>query len=117
MYEDELGNNESSINPETWVFSAISKAIDALGGSDNLDVGYMKFVALVNVGEAIARGQGHVGSDYDEKVSSVRRSDDYKNKKSSNAKMLYESTKKIEYLSQEIGKNTAITSPGKLGKK
>lgn len=121
MYDDEvneeIGSNESAINPEMWVFSAVSKSIEALSaGGDRLEISYMKFIALVNVAEAIAEGQGYLSVDYEKNIKSIYQDEKYKGLKSGEARNLYECTKKLKFLSKEIGNNKNITSAGKLGK-
>jgi len=117
LLDDDLGHTESKINPDTWGFEAIRKAIEVMGESGNFETNVLRVTSLVSMAEAVAKGQNRIGKEYQKEMEKLRNSEEYKGLKTLNQKLLKESVKKIELISRAIGMNETITSPMAMNKK
>lgn len=115
----DIGSTESTINPEYWAFIAVNKAIEALGSSEELKTSMLKFIALVNVAESIAKGQERIGEDYERELDEFTKNNNKYTQEglSIDAKQMLLCTKKMELISKAIGSNMAIREPMRLEKK
>jgi len=116
LLDDDIGHTESKINPDSWVYEAIKKAIDVMGESGNFATNVLRVTSLVSMAEAIAKGQNRIGEEFQKEMEGLRKTNTYKNLKTDNERMLKESIKKIELLSRAIGMNETITNPMALNK-
>lgn len=68
----EMGDPDIKISPEFYIHNAIVKAQNALVGADDYKTGVLKFVALIQNAEVIAKASGLLPDDFNKRIKEFR---------------------------------------------